>query len=162
MPRFRQLVKRDKHETTWSNIGQDASTATIEVVLLKGVDVGAKLAGTDNAVGSHVRSIYFEFHFSPAQTGNVNVIHWEVVGVLPNQTLNNPSVYYQDERSQIMKRGMEMLPTNVSTVFKRIFVVKMPRKFQRIQQGFEVRFRYQASSTQTINACGIVIYKEIY
>ncbi len=59
-----------------------------------------------------------------------------------------------------MKRGMEMLPTNVATVFKRIFVVKIPRVYNRVGDTDQYTFQYIASSSQTINACGIAIYKE--
>ncbi len=57
---------------------------------------------------------------------------------------------------------MEMLPKDASTVFKRIFVVKVPRKFQRMAQNMNIEFRYIATSTEAINACGIAIYKEYY
>ncbi len=57
---------------------------------------------------------------------------------------------------------MEMLPKDTGTVFKRIFVVKIPRGYQRQTKAQVIQFRYVASSAEAINACGIVIYKEIY
>ncbi len=158
----RQILKRDKHEITWSNIGQDAGTAMINVTIAQGVQMNAKNAATECVIGSHIKSIYLEFHFSAAQTGNINVIHWEVQHVRPSQTVSNANTYYQTDRASILKRGMEMLPTSVSTIFKRIILVKVPRHLQRVQEGAIIRLKYQASSTQTINACGFGIYKEIY
>lgn len=160
--RTRAPIKTDKHEITWSNLGQDAGTSAINVTLAKGVDSADKDSSVECEIGSHVKAIFLEFHFSAAQTGNANVIHWKVHVLRPAQTATNPNTYYQTERSQIIKRGMEMLPVNVSTVFKRIIVVRIPKIYQRMRDSSEIRFSYQASSTQTINACGIGIYKEIY
>ncbi len=70
--------------------------------------------------------------------------------------------YYQDTRAQVIKRGMEMLPSDQSTVFKRIVPVAIPKIYQRQRQGSVIRFDYQCSSTETINACGFCIYKELY
>lgn len=154
-------IKTDKHEITWSNLGQNASTVQT-VTLAKTVDVADKDAASDTSVGSHVRSIYFEFHFSPEVITSSKVIHWQIVGYQAGQTIGVPSLYYQDERAIIFKRGMEMLVKDVGTVYKRIFVVKVPRKFQRQVKNLSLFFRYICSSTETINACGIAIYKEQY
>ncbi len=163
MPRrgMRPVIKSDKHEITWSSLGQNAST-TQNIVLLVGTPSADKDASTEVEVGSRVNYVYFEFHFSAAQTSNANVIHWQVSVDYTGQTDPIANLYYGAQRSQIMKRGMEMLPVNVATVFKRIFVVKIPPRFRRIPESTSIKFRYQASSTQTINACGIAIYKEFY
>ncbi len=162
MPRrnFLRPIHTNKHENTWSNLGQNASTVQ-EIVIASGVDQANKDSATEVEIGSHVKSIYFEFHFSPAQTGNVNVIHWTIRKLPFATTATIPSLYFQVDRRFIFKRGMEMLPTNVSTVFKRIFVVKIPRGASRMGDGDKLVLQYIASSTQTINACGIAIYKEI-
>ncbi len=165
MARFRRMaapIQSDKHEITWSNLLQDAATAKITVPISTVVQPGNKNTATEIGVGAMIKWIYFEFHFSAAQTGNANVIHWTIEYTRGGQTIANPNTYYQSDRSQILKRGMEMLPTNVSTVFKRIFVVKIPKTAQRQRNNQEINFNYQASSTQQINACGIAIYKEIY
>ncbi len=161
MPRFTTLrpVHSEKEEITWSNIGQDAGTAAITINLAVGVQPGNKNIANEVPIGSKIRAIYLEFHFSAAQTGNVNVIHW-IIGKEPfNTDLSNPNVYYQTDRRFIIKRGMEMLPANVATVFKRIVVVRIPPRMNRIGDDDKIIFKYQASSTQTINACGIAIYK---
>ncbi len=154
-------VKSTKHEITWSNLGQDAATSAVVIDLAIGVEPPDKNLGSEVSIGAKVRTIYFEFHFSAAQTGNVNVIHW-IIGKEPfNTNISNPTVYQQTDRRFIFKRGMEMLPANVATVYKRIFVVRIPPKFNRIGDADKIFLKYQASSTQTINACGIAIYKEL-
>ncbi len=159
--RFRPIVKTDKHEISWSNLAQNASS-TISIVLVTGVATPLADADTEVEIGNHVKSIYFEFHFSPQVITNPKVIHWEVLlrpqGVVPASA--TPSLYYQNGRNLIIKRGMEMLPANTGTVFKRIFVVRIPKKAMRIAEGDSINFRYISSSAETINACGIAIYKE--
>ncbi len=155
-------IQSDKHEITWSNLGQDASTPGIQIDLTSVVQPANKNASNEVGIGSRITYLYFEFHFSPAQTANANVIHWTVEYERDGQTTGASNTYYQSNRSQILKRGMEMLPVNVATVFKRIFVVKIPRSAQRQRNNQKLTFNYTASSTQTVNACGIVIYKEIY
>ncbi len=158
---FLRPVKSDKHELTWSNLAQDASSVQV-IVLAKGTDSADKNASTEVEVGAAIRSIYFEFHFSANVITNPKVIHWFVVGKRTGETIGTPSTYYTDERSSIFKRGMEMLVKDTSTVFKRIFVVKVPKKFQRIAKNMNIEFRYIATSAEAINACGIAIYKEFY
>ncbi len=159
--RMSPTVKTDKHEITWSNLAQNAST-TQSVIIATGVATPDADAANEIEIGNHVKSIYFEFHFSPQVITNPKVIHWELLmrpqGVAP--TSQTPSLYYQSGRNLIIKRGMEMLPANTGTVFKRIFVVRVPRKSQRVGEGDTMDFRYICSSTETINACGIAIYKE--
>ncbi len=154
-------IKSDKHEITWSNLGQDASTPQT-VLLAQGVASANKNISNEVEIGAHIKTVYLEFHFSAAQTANANVIHWELVMERANQTLTGPNLYYQADRAQIMKRGMEMLPTNVSTVFKRIIVLRVPKIYQRMRDEMKLEFKYTASSAQTINACGFAIYKEFY
>ncbi len=148
----------EKIEQTWSNLGQDAGTAKIEINILTTV----RDVETTNQIkiGGHIKWIYFEFHFSAAQTGNTNVVHW-LIQKVPNgiaaMEIDPISGYNSTNKKYIVKRGMEMLPVNVSTVFKRIFVVKIPRWMQRSADGDIWKFTYHASSTQTLNACGIAI-----
>ncbi len=154
-------VHTQKQENTWSNISQNAGTAPITIVLALGVDQADVSSATEVAIGTTIRSIYLEFHFSAAETGNVNVIHW-TVRKLPFSTADtNPNTYNQPDKRFIFKRGMEMLPVNVSTVFKRILVVRIPPRFSRIGEADQLIFTYQASSTQLINACGFSILKAI-
>ncbi len=158
--RMRPVIKGNKHEITWSNLAQDAS-AGITIQIYKGTDSADLNTANEAGIGARVTSVYFEFHFSPAQTGSPNVIHWEC-GFAPfGQVLPEPNTYQDPRRSQIIKRGMEMLPVNVATVFKRIFVVKIPRKYQRVVDSTAFQFKYIASSTQTQNACGIAIFRTL-
>ncbi len=160
--RFTSPGKTDKHENTWSDLAADYGTATIEKILVSGVDVGAKVGPTDVAVGSHVKWIYFEMNIAAQVITNPKVVHWTVEIRMPGMAGSNPTTYYQDQRSFIIHRGMEMLPSDIGTVYKRIFVAKIPRAYQRIKQGMLIVLRLRASSTETINQCGFAIYKEQY
>ncbi len=154
-------VKSDKHEITWSNLAQNASTVQ-KIVIAQPVKTADKDTATEVEIGSHIYGGYLEFHFSAQVTTNPKVIHWEISLDHPGQTDVSPALYYQSIRSQIIKRGMEMLPSATSTVFKRIVPFQVFKKFQRMTEGTVLSFRYICSSTETINACGIGIYKEFY
>ncbi len=160
--RFLAPVKTDKHEIVWSALAADQGTGTFVVPLVLGVHSADKNTSTECEVGSHVRSIYLEFNIAAQTVTNPKVMHWLIMGGPEGTTLENPTTYYQGNRAQIFKRGMEMLPTNVSTVYKRIFVVRVPKKMQRIQENGFISLLFRMSSTETINNCGIGIYKEQY
>ncbi len=165
MPFFRRNrlrpITTEKHEVTWSNLAQDAGTATIVVPLA----IGTASADTDNSqevvIGKHVNWMYFEFHFSAEAITSTKVIHWQVIANPHGDTTHTGNSYNTEAKNQVLKRGMEMLPKDVSTVFKRIFVVRIPRGVARMATGNKIDFIYQCSSTQTINACGFVIYKAV-
>ncbi len=158
---FLRPIKSDKHEITWSNLAQDAGSVK-NIALVVPVASADKNTNTECEIGSHVKSIYFEFHFSAETITSAKVIHWKFFAQAGGETISTPALYYQTDRSRISKRGMEMLPKDVSTVFKRIFVVKVPRHQQRITATTFYTFSYICSSAETINACGIAIYKEFY
>ncbi len=161
--RNRPIVKSDKHEVTWSNLASDASSTT-SINLATAVPVGDKNTSTECAVGSHVTSIYFEFNVAAQVTTNPKVVHWVVETTPTGVTAvpQAPSAYYDAQRSLIIKRGMEMLPSDQATVFKRIFVVRIPKARQRMAEGSQFNFRYICTSAETINFCGFAIYKEKY
>ncbi len=154
-------VHSDKKENTWSNLAQNASTVQ-NIQLVNGVTPSSANTSVEVIEGSTVNTLYFEFHFSAQVTTNPKVIHWKIEktfsGTIPASV---PSTYYQIDRSKIFKRGMEMLPADQSTVFKRIFVVRLPRAYRRIGFGERIYFSYICSSTETINACGIEIHKAL-
>ncbi len=154
-------VKRDKHEIVWSDLIVNAAGVQRKG-LTATVDVGAKTTAGQVALGSHVYGIYLEFQFSAEAATTTTIIHWNVIGELVTQTNSVPSLYYQDDRAQIFKRGMEMIPKDVSTVVKRIVFVRIPKAWQRQKQGMEIIFQYIATSAETVNACGFAIYKELY
>ncbi len=163
MPFFRKRPKitSEKHEITWSNLAQNAGTVQ-NIELVKGVHPATKdgALASECIIGSNISSIYFEFHFSAQTVTNPKVIHWNVIVSRDLQTNPDPTVYNTPSKAMIIKRGMEMLPADTSTIFKRIFVVRIPRIYQRVRDDMEINFAYQASLTEGINACGIAIYKE--
>ncbi len=161
MPIRRPIIVSQKHENAWSNIGQNASSA-IKVVIAKATEYQNLGTATPEevAIGSRVGALYLEFHFSAETITNTKVIHWQVVKEPFNTNPTNPILYNQDNKRFIFKRGMEMLPKDVATVFKRIVIVRIPPKFRRMGQNDQITFQYQCSLTETINACGISIYKE--
>ncbi len=117
---------------------------------------------TEVEIGSHIYGIYLEFNMSVEDTTNAKIIHWWVKGLQTGQSEENPSGYYQSQRSQILKRGMEMVPGDKATVIKRVIFVRIPRKFARQTDGFSLKFQFIASSSQIINVCGFAVYKEFY
>ncbi len=165
MPLFRRGLaqqKLDKHELTWSFLAADQGTATVIVPLVLGVHSADKNAPTECEVGSHIRSIYFEFNIAANTITNPKVMHWTIQGGPEGTTLENPLTYYQGNRAQIFKRGMEMLPKDVGTVYKRIFVARVPKKMQRVQENGFISLLFRMSSTEAVNNCGFAIYKESY
>ncbi len=159
---MRSPVKSDKHEVTWSNLSADHGTATFIVPIAKGVPPADKNTSTEVEIGSKVFSIYVEMNLAAETITNPKIIHWAMQGGSEGSTIENPTTYYQSNRSFILKRGMEMLPKDVSTVYKRIFVVRIPRKLQRQTADSFISLMFQASSTESINNCGFAIYKEFY
>ncbi len=160
MPYRRGYQQSRKHENTWTSLNQNAST-TQEIILAKGTEAGAITDATATEVksGARIKWIYLEFHFSAESIASAKVIHW-LVAFQPFSTgIGNANAYQQIQRRFILKRGMEMLPRELGTVYKRIFTVKIPSKFQRLGIADEFVFKYQCSSTEGINACGIAIYR---
>ncbi len=160
--RFLSPVKADKHEITWSSLAADVGTASLIIPLVIGVASANKDTATECEVGSRINSIYVEMNMAAQTTTNPKVLHWEVIGGPEGTTLENPTTYYQSNRAQISKRGMEMLPSSVATVYKRIFVVRVPKKMRRVQQDSFISLIFRCTSTETINVCGFAIYKEYY
>ncbi len=163
MPFHRRMspIKTDKHEVTFSDLASNNSVNNT-VVLSTGVDVGDKNTSTECAISSHIRSIFCEFNISAEEVGVIKTVHWLFRVTPPLQTASASNSLYAADRSYVIKRGMEMLPKDVSTVFKRVFVVRIPKVYQRVKDGQTISFQYIVSSTETTNLCGIFIYKEIY
>ncbi len=158
MPRGFALrpVHSEKQEITWSNLVQNAS-ATQNIPIITTVE-NPSSAGQLN-IGATVKSIFFEFNIAAEDVSVPKVVHW-IIEKLPSLgTGNDPSIYDAVNKKQILKRGMEMLPKDVSTVFKRVFVLRIPPRLSRFADGDQLNFRYKSTSTSTINNCGIAIYK---
>ncbi len=111
-------------------------------------------------VGSHINTIYFEFNVGSNDATQTRIFHWQVMQDKTGQSLTAPNTYYNNDRSQIYKRGMEMLPKSVEVQTKRVFAVRVPKA--RMKEGDSIKFRYISSDTAAINVCGFAIYKELY
>ncbi len=152
------MINSNKHEITWSNLAQDASSEKT-VLLAIGTQPSVTNLASEVGIGSKINAIYFEFHFSPEVITNTKVIHWIIECVNDGQAGSVPSTYFTTTRSLIIKRGMEMLVKDVGTVYKRIFVIRIPKIYSRMRDQAEIRLKYICTSAETINACGIAIYK---
>ncbi len=162
MPFRRSLnvIHSEKHEITWSILSQDFAGSPFVTNLAIGVKAADKNAAQEVELGSKIFGIYIEMNMSNEAITNTNIIHWKVVYQPSSATSTAANTYYQLDRAKILKRGMEMLPKSVSTVFKRIIFVRIPRQFQRIKEGDNVRIMLEGSAAQTANFCGFAIYKE--
>ncbi len=157
----RPVVTSNKHEITWSFLAADLGASTNSVTLIDPVAASTKDAATEVSIGSRVEWIYIEFNIAAETITNPKIVHWEVIVVPVGMTISAPNVYFGPDRSYILKRGMEMLPKDVATVYKRTFVVKVPRIYQRMKDNQQFAIRAIASSTETINYCGFAVYKEL-
>ncbi len=165
--RFNSLhpIHSEKRETTWSNLGENASTVK-NVVLLSTVD--SPTGGNQCSIGSHVKWIYVEFNLNGVDnSGTVQVFHWQIMKNIRGQTaVVDPAVYDQVIKALILKRGMEMLPqipigSGGTVQTKRIFTVKIPKHLQRMGDNDSIVLSYKSTSTSGINFCGISIFKYI-
>ncbi len=104
--------------------------------------------------------IYLEFQLSASAAGIITMIDWTVNFKRTGQTLTSPGLFYQTDRSQILKRGKEMIPADVNTIIKRIIYVRIPRTFQRMQADKKFFISFRSTTSQVINSCGFAIYKE--
>ncbi len=150
----------EKHEITWSNLAQDASTE-ISITLATAVDASSKNLSTEVLVGARITRVYLEFHFSANVITNPKVIHWLLFKSPFGTAVPTASTYNNTSKRFVIQRGMEMLPKDVGTVYKRIISVKIPKRYQRMGDGDFLIFKYISTSAEAINACGIAIYKEI-
>ncbi len=139
-------------------LSQDASS-DVRTVIVKGVEPSAKNISSEVVLGSQVRTVYFEFHFAAETITTAKVVHWLVAKEPFATAVASPSTYNAPSRRFILKRGMEMLPKDVSTVFKRIIVVRIPPRLRRFGEDDTLVFEFVCSSAETINACGFSIYK---
>ncbi len=149
-------VKSEKEELTTSLLAGDRSTNLV-IILAAAVD-SPTIAGQVE-IGDTVKSIFIEFNVAAQTTTNPKVFHWLVEKLPSGGTSSVPSVYDAATKSQILHRGMEMLPSDTSTVFKRVFVVRIPPRLRRMQDGSQITLNIIASSAETVNFCMIAIYK---
>lgn len=159
-------VKSEKHEITWSNLAQNASTTqTVEIV--RGVQ-SPGAPDEEVEIGDTVSSVYFEFNLNGVDNSGVaQVFHWIIMKNPSGEitlTNANPTLYNQKIKRHILKRGMEMLPgiplgSGGTVQTKRVFVVKIPPRLRRFGQDDKLDLHYRSSSASGINFCGIAIFK---
>ncbi len=161
-------INSQKHENTWSFLGQIANSVKT-IVLIKGTERGAIATNdpTEVQIGAKISSIYIEFNLNGVDnSGEVQVFHWQIMKNPNNQIGSpDPTSYNSAQKSKILKRGMEMLPqiplgSGGTVQTKRIFVVKIPRGFQRFGDNDQLQLHYKSTSASAINFCGIHIFKE--
>ena len=137
------------------------ASTTVNINLVSGVDPADADAAVEVTVGEHVKWIYCEVNFSADVITNAKTIQW-CIRKLPFGTVAQiPSLYNQVDKRFIIKRGMEMLPRDLSTVYKRVFVVRVPKSMQRIGQSDKIVFQYVCSSSENVNVCGFFIYRSL-
>ncbi len=159
MARFiRPVIHSEKKEATWTFLGADESSENT-VVIYNGTPSADVNVGTEIEVGSVVKWVYFEFHFSAETTTAAKVVHWLIQFVPDGMTTSVPSIYNSGSKSYVIKRGMAMLVRDQSTVFKERFVVKIPRAYQRVKVNTQLEFRFISTSSNTQNSCGFTICK---
>ncbi len=164
MPYSRRRVaglKSNKHEISFSNLGENAST-TKTVQLIKGVKSADADAAPEVEIGHKVNAIYFETNLSAEAITTTRIMHWTIEINYIGMTVGLPSTYYQDNRAFIIKRGMEMIPKDVGTIIKRVFLVVIPPKYRRVTNNMVINLRYVSTDADTQNFCGFAIFKEIY
>ncbi len=158
-------VHSEKHEVTWSNLAENASST-------KTIDIVEAVAGEPSTppqvqTGSTVKWIYFEFNLNGVDNSSgAQVFHWTIHKNPHGGITGDPILYDTNFKSQILKRGMEMLPdiplgSGGTVQTKRTFTVKIPRKvFSRMGEGDKIQLLYRSSSASGINFCGFAIFKE--
>lgn len=152
-----------KHETTWTFLGQNASTAQT-VILITAVE--SPVAGNEVDIGSVVKSIFFESNLNGVDnSGTAQVFHWFIMKQPAGLATPSAITYQSDQKKYILKRGMEMLPaiplgSGGTVQTKRIFALKIPPRLKRFDDGDALILRYISTSSSSINFCGISIFKE--
>jgi len=152
-----------KHETTWSNLAENAS-AVKTVVLIKATE--SPVVSNEIDIGSVVKGIFFESNLNGVDNSTgAQVFHWYIAKQPSTLVLSDPTTYGSDTKKFILKRGMEMLPeiplgSGGTVQTKRVFALKLPPRYKRFDDGDELVLKYKSTSASGINYCGIVIYKE--
>ncbi len=149
-------VKSEKTEITSSNLAINNAT-DLTVVLAEGVQAPATTSEVE--IGNTIKSVFFELNIAAETITNPKVVHWAVRKLPFGTAIQNPSVYDGAAKRFTLHRGMEMLPKDVSTVFKRVFVVRIPPRLRRIGDGDKLVIIFRTSSSETVNICFFAIYR---
>ncbi len=150
----------EKHEIVFSDLAKDAS-ADQSITLAQAVDAASKNLAIEVLVGSRITRLYMELNFAAQIITNPKILHWFVFKSPFGTTIPAPTNYNQTSKRFVIQRGMEMLPMDVGTVFKRILSIKIPRRYQRMGDNDFLIFKYIVTSAELVNVCGFFIYKEI-
>ncbi len=153
--RYAPLIT-EKLEQTFTELSQDAS-ATRTVAIITAVRDPAN--DTQFSPGSQLPWIFFELNFAAETITAAKTVHWQILKVPAGLALTSAALFGEAYKKFILKRGMEMLPKDVATVYKRVGVVRIPPRLRRFDEGDTLLFRYISSSSNTMNACGFFIGK---
>ncbi len=149
-------IKSEKEEVTFSALAENASAVkTINIALATN---DPSTAGQVE-IGDTIKSIFFEVNFSAETITNTKIVHWIIFKNEASVFSNTPSVQDTTTKRFVFKRGMEMLPKDVSTVIKRIGVVAIPKGKQRMGDTDAWQFKYVVTSAETVNTCGNFIFR---
>ncbi len=163
MPRFRNRgtpPNIEKHELTFTLLATDNSSEA-SFTLANAVDASSKNAANEVLIGSRITRLYMELNVAAETITNPKVFHWMIFKSPFGATVPAPNLYNQTSKRMIIQRGMEMLPSDVGTVYKRIISIKIPKRYQRMGDNDFLVFKHIATSAETINICAFFIYKEI-
>jgi len=159
-------VVSEKHENTWSFLGQNASTVQT-VTLILGDETPAISTPQEVGLGSIVKWIFVEFNLNGIDnSGSAQVFHWIIIKNPGNQFGSvDPSSYNQTWKKFVIKRGMEMLPqipigSGGTVQTKRVFSVKIPPRLRRFDNDDKLELYYKSTSASGINFCGITVFRE--
>ncbi len=150
----------EKHELTFSLLATDNSSE-VSFTIAQAVDASSKNAANEVLVGSRITRLYMEINVAAETITNPKVFHWLIFKAPFGTTIPAASSYNNTSKRFIIQRGMEMLPSDVGTVYKRIISIKIPKRYQRMGDNDFLIFKHIATSAETINICGFFIYKEI-
>ncbi len=158
-------VHSEKHEITWSNLSQNAST--VQTIPIVTAVAGEPSTPAEVQTGATVKGVYFETNLNGVDNSGVpQVFHWGVIKVPSLASFGqDPAIYDANYKRWYFKRGMEMLPevpldSGGTVQTKRIFFVRLPPKFRRFGEGDKLSLIYKSTSTSGISYCGFAIYKE--
>ncbi len=144
-------LKTKKLETTVTQLSTNLGAGVQTLILARGLN--APTADIDVDVGSKVRWTQVEFNVSAENIASPKTLHWLIAKNPANDLTFTPTLYGTNVRKFIFQRGLEMLPSNVATVIKRIITIKIPPRYKRMDEDDELQFKYLASSTEAMNFC---------
>ncbi len=144
-------LKTKKLENTVTQLSTNLGAGVQKVILAKSLN--NPTADTEVPIGSKLRWTQVEFNVSAENIASPKTLHWLIAKNPANDLTFTPTLYGTDTRKFIFQRGLEMLPSNVATVIKRIITIRIPPRYKRMDENDELQFLYLASSTEAMNFC---------